>query len=333
MADQPRPDHAAAVPNAVPDETVAPAAPVPSATAKGGRGRVPKPKRPKYSKRDNPDGRMGLAEHLIEFRNRFIICLIAIFIGMVGGFILSSPALDLIREPIEALQDQRGGRVSINFTNVTTAFDLRLQMALTIGVVIASPVWLYQLWMFLMPGLRKQERRYALGFLGAAIPLFLGGVLAGYFVMPRIVQVMTSFAPEQDTVFYDAKTYYSFVLTLMIAVGVAFVVPVVLVMLNFAGVLAGRTILRGWRVAVLVSALFSALATPAADVLSMFLLMVPMIALYFIAGGVSYLNDRRREKRERRREAELERELRGGPLDPGAPASGPGTAPTAEERR
>lgn len=255
---------------------------------------------------------MGFADHLIEFRNRFIICLIAIVIGMVAGFILSNPALDLIRQPIETLQAQRDGRVSINFTNVTTAFDLRLQMALTIGVVLASPVWLYQLWMFLMPGLRKQERRYALGFLAAAIPLFLSGVLAGFFVMPRIVEVMTSFAPEQDTVFYDAKTYYSFVLTLCIAVGAAFVVPVILVMLNFAGVLTGRTIVNGWRVAVLVSALFAALATPAADVLSMLLLMLPMIALYFIAGGVSLLNDRRRRKRDEAREAQIERELREG---------------------
>ena len=318
MAEQPRP---AIPPATTPDE---PAADGPSARAAGGR--PARRERQKYSRKHTPEGRMGIADHLIEFRNRFIICLIAIALGMVAGFLLSSPALDLIRQPIESLQEQRGGRVSINFSNVTTAFDLRLQMALTIGVVVASPVWLYQLWMFLMPGLRKTERRYALGFLAAAIPLFLGGVLAGYFVMPRIVEVMTGFAPEQDTVFYDAKTYYSFVLTLMIAVGVAFVVPVVLVMLNFAGVLAGRTILRGWRMAVLLSALFAALATPAADVLSMFLLMIPMILLYFIAGGVSVLNDRRREKRIAKREEELEAQLRGGQ---GASVN----APLGEEQR
>ena len=105
---------------------------------------------------------MRLADHLIEFRNRFIICLIAIVVSMVIGFILSEPALDLIRRPILAIAQERGGRVSINFTNVTTGFDLRLQMALTLGVVIASPVWLYQVWMFLMPGLKKTERRLSL---------------------------------------------------------------------------------------------------------------------------------------------------------------------------
>ncbi|RRJ87318.1 twin-arginine translocase subunit TatC [Gulosibacter macacae] len=259
---------------------------------------------------------MGLVEHAIEFRDRFIICLVAVVLAMVAGFFLTGPALDIIRQPIETLQQARGSKVSINFSNVTTAFDLRMQMALTLGIVIASPVWLYQLWMFLMPGLKKNERRYALGFLGAAIPLFLGGVVVGFWVMPRIVEVMTGFAPVEDTVFYDAKTYYSFVLTLCIAVGVAFVVPVILVMLNFAGVLAGRTILRGWRVAVVASAFFAALATPAADVLSMFLLMLPMVALYFIAGGIARLNDRRREKRIAKQDAELEAELSSGTATP-----------------
>ncbi|SJM52805.1 twin-arginine translocase subunit TatC [Gulosibacter sp. 10] len=257
-------------------------------------------RRPKYSRKKNPDGRMRLADHLIEFRNRFIICAIAVVIAMIGGFLLTDLVLDIIRRPIEILEATRSGRVSINFANVTTGFDLRLQIALTLGVVIASPVWLYQVWMFLMPGLKKGERRYVLGFLGAAIPLFLGGVVLGFVLMPRMVEVMAMFVPEDDTVFYDAKTFYSFVLTLCLAVGVAFVVPVLLVMLNFAGILSGRTILKGWRIAILIAALFGAISTPAADVLSMILLMVPMIALYFLAVGIALLHDRRQRKRDER---------------------------------
>lgn len=249
---------------------------------------------------------MRLMDHLVEFRNRFVISSIAIAVAMIVGFIVSDWIFDLLRRPVEMLTEQRGGRVSINFGNVTTAFDLRLQMALTLGIVIASPVWLYQFWMFLMPGLKKTERRYALGFMGTAIPLFLAGVVLGVLVMPRIVEVMAAFAPQQDTVWYDAKTYYSFALTLCIAVGIAFVVPVVLVMLNFAGVLSGRSILKSWRMAVMVSALFSAMATPSADVLSMFLLMIPMIVLYFIATGIALLRDRGAGKRAAKRERELE---------------------------
>jgi sec-independent protein translocase protein TatC len=141
-------------------------------------------KRQKYSSKSNPQGKMRLADHLIEFRNRFIICALAIIVAMIGGFLLTDFAFDVLRRPIDVLNEQRDGGVSINFGNVTTAFDLRLQVALTLGVVIASPVWLYQAWMFMMPGLRKGERRYVLGFLGAAIPLFLGGNVLGIFIMP-----------------------------------------------------------------------------------------------------------------------------------------------------
>jgi sec-independent protein translocase protein TatC len=244
-------------------------------------------KRQKYSSKSNPQGKMRLADHLIEFRNRFIICALAIIVAMIGGFLLTDFAFDVLRRPIDVLNEQRDGGVSINFGNVTTAFDLRLQVALTLGVVIASPVWLYQAWMFMMPGLRKGERRYVLGI----------------FIMPRIIEMMATFVPIEDTIWYDAKTYYSFVLTLCLAVGIAFVVPVLLVMLNFAGILEGMSILKAWRYAVLICALFGAIATPAADVLSMFLLMVPMIVLYFLAVGIAVLNDRRRRKRDEKEAA------------------------------
>lgn len=241
---------------------------------------------------------MRLGDHLVEFRNRFIVTAIAVVLGMVVGWFFTMPMLDVLRQPIESLQSFREGRVSINFTNVTTAFDLRLQMALTIGIVLAAPVILYELWMFLMPGLRKGERRYAMGFLTAAIPLFAAGVGIGFYLMPHIVEVMTSFAPVEDTVFYDAKTYYSFVMTLCISTGVAFVIPVVLVMLNLAGVMTGRAILKGWRMAVILITLFSAFATPSADVLSMFLLAVPMVVLYFLAVSIALIVDRRRARRQ-----------------------------------
>lgn len=262
-------------------------------------------KRSAYSRKRNPEGRMRLVDHLIEFRNRLIFSAIGIAIGMVAGFFLTDIVLDLIRQPIETLEETREGRVSINFANVTTGFDLRMQIALTLGVVVSSPVWLYQVWMFLMPGLKKGERRYIVGFLGAAIPLFLGGVVLGFMLMPRMIEVMAMFVPEEDTVFYDAKTYYSFVLTLCLAVGVAFVVPVILVMLNFAGVLSANAILSGWRWAILVAALFGGISTPAADVLSMVLLMLPMIALYFGAVGIALLHDKRQARRDEKLRANL----------------------------
>lgn len=266
-------------------------------------------KQPRRRKKRDPEGRMSFVEHLVEFRNRFFIAAIAIVLGMVGGFMLSTPVFDALRVPILELAEKRTGGAVINFPTITSAFDIRLQIAFTLGIVLASPVWLYQAWMFLMPGLKKTERRYALGFVGAGIPLFLAGCVVGWLLMPRIVDVMASFAPSQDAVYFDAKYYYTFVLQLCLAVGIAFVMPVLLVLLNFAGILEGKTILKGWRVAVLIVALFAAIATPSADVVSMFLLMIPMIGLYFIAVGIALLNDRRRAKKRAAFEAEIEAEL------------------------
>ncbi|KAB1660220.1 twin-arginine translocase subunit TatC [Pseudoclavibacter chungangensis] len=249
---------------------------------------------------------MRLGEHLVEFRNRLVVSIIAIVLGMVGGFLLSGQVLDLIRVPVTLLDAGRSGGASINFSNITQAFDIRLQMSLALGIVLSSPVWLYEIWMFLMPGLKKSERAYALGFVGAAIPLFLAGCFTGWTLLPRIVEVMVSFAPSEDTAFFDAKYYYTFVLQLCLAVGVAYVMPVLLVLLNFAGILAGRTILHGWRWAIVLVAVFAAVATPAADIVSMLLLMVPMLVLYFLAVGIALLNDRRRAKRLAKLEREFE---------------------------
>jgi sec-independent protein translocase protein TatC len=129
------------------------------------------------------------------------------------------------------------------------------------------------------------------------VPLFLAGCAAGWFVVPHIVELLTGFAGHGDTTIIEAKAYLDFVLKLVLVTGVAFVLPVFLVLLNLVGVLSGRSILKGWRIAVLAITLFTAIATPAADVLSMLLLAAPMVVLYFAAAGVSVLHDRRVARR------------------------------------
>lgn len=248
---------------------------------------------------------MRLAEHLIEFRNRLIISAIGIVLGMVGGFLLTDWVFNLMAAPIHDIAETRGRTADLNFQSVTGAFDLRLQISLGLGVILSSPVWLYQIWMFIVPGLKKNERWYAIGFVGTAIPLFLAGVWVAWMLMPRIVEVMVSFAPEDSSSLISAGDYYKLIMTLCIAVGIAFVLPVVLVMLNFAGIITGSAILKGWRTAVLLVALFAAMATPSADVLSMFFLMAPMLGLYFLAVGIAMINDRRRARKHKKFEAEL----------------------------
>lgn len=247
---------------------------------------------------------MSLGEHLVELRKRLFIAAIGIIVGMVAGFLVSGYVIDAMSIPIKEIADERG-QALLNFTNVTSAFDLRMKIALTTGIVLSSPVWLYQIWAFLVPGLTRKELKYAVAFFASAVPLFLLGCYAGWTVLPHIVELMVSFTPASASNFFDAATYYDFVLKLVLAVGIAFVLPVFLVLLNFVGVLSAASIIKSWRIAILVIILFTAFATPAADVVSMFLLAVPMVILYFAAYGVSYLNDRRKAKAAKALEAEL----------------------------
>ncbi len=250
------------------------------------------------SSRRGSGQRMTLGEHLIELRKRLMISAIALAVAAVLGWVLTDLVWDALREPINRIAEARNA--SINYVGVTSAFDIRLQIAVTLGILIGSPVWLYQLFAFLVPGLTKKEKRYTFGFFFTAVPLFLGGCAAGWVVLPHIVELMAGFVPAQDASLVEAKAYLDFALKLVVATGVAFVMPVFLVLLNFTGVLSAKAILKGWRVAILVITLFTAIATPAADVLSMFVLAVPMVLLYFGAAGVGWLHDRRAVRQQAR---------------------------------
>jgi sec-independent protein translocase protein TatC len=241
--------------------------------------------------------RMSLGQHLIELRKRLMWAALALIVGMVVAFFITDWVIAVITEPLRVVAEDQA-KVELMFDTVTSAFDLRLRMSFAIGLLISAPIWMWQIWAFIMPGLTRKEVNYTVGFLAAAIPLFFAGCYVGLLIMPHIVELMATFVPEGAASFYQAAYYYDFVFKLLIVVGVAFVLPVFLVALNFAGVMSGRAILKGWRVAVLVSVIFSALATPAADIVSMLMLSGIMIVLFFAAAGVSLLFDRRKAKRE-----------------------------------
>ncbi|NEM90052.1 twin-arginine translocase subunit TatC [Galbitalea soli] len=235
---------------------------------------------------------MSLGEHLVELRKRLFIAAIAITVLSIGSWFLVPFVLDALRAPLLQAGELAHRTSSLNYDGLTQAFDVKIQLAVTLGLVLSSPVWLYQVWAFIVPGLKRREKRYAIGFLGSAIPLFLLGCAAGWFIMPHMVQLLTSFAPAPDTSIVNAKDYVDFITKLVIAVGVGFVLPVFLVLLNFIGILDAKAILKGWRIAVIVITLFTALVTPSADVVSMFVLAIPMVGLYFAAAFVAWLHDR-----------------------------------------
>jgi sec-independent protein translocase protein TatC len=236
---------------------------------------------------------MTLGQHLVELRRRLVIMSISVLVGSVGGYFVSDWILAAMSAPIHALAKQQHRLATLNYTGVTSAFDLKIQIAITVGIIVSSPVWLYQVWAFFVPGLTRRELKYGLGFFLTSVPLFLGGCVAGWLVVPHIVQLLTSFAPANDSSLIGASDYFDFILKLMLAIGIAFVLPVFLVLLNFVGILSAKLILKQWRVAVLLIVLFTAIATPSADVVSMVLLAVPMIVLYFAAAAVAAVHDRR----------------------------------------
>jgi sec-independent protein translocase protein TatC len=238
---------------------------------------------------------MPLIEHLLELRRRAMWSAVAIIVGGIGGWFVSDWVLELLTGPLK----QQGGRIAtINFPSVTSAFDVRFEIAIIVGVVIASPIWLYQIFAFLTPAFTRQEKKYVFGFFFSAVPLFLAGCAAGAFVIPHIVGLMVSFAPGGTSSLLDGKGYLDFALRLLLVVGVAFVLPVFLVLLNFVGVLQGRTILKSWRIAILAVTIFTAVATPSADIISMILLALPMIALYFVAVAIALIHDKRKARRD-----------------------------------
>lgn len=240
---------------------------------------------------------MGLGEHFLELRRRLTRAALALVVGAVIGWFLAEPTLGFLRDPVILAARDQDRAVVINFPSISAAFDLRVEIAVIVGIVVSSPVWLYQLFAFFMPALNRREKRFTYGFVLSALPLFLAGCAAGVWVMPHIVQLMTGFAPAFTSSYLDASAYFDFVLKLTLVTGVAFVLPLLIVLLNFAGVVSGQAITHAWRWALIGICLFTAIATPAADVLSMLLLAAPMLALYAAACGVTLLNDRRRNRR------------------------------------
>jgi sec-independent protein translocase protein TatC len=235
-------------------------------------------------------------DHLVEARRRVLLSAAGVLAGAVGGWFLFDPAFRRLQQPILDVAAKRDVAVSVNFGGVATALDLRLQVAMFLGILISAPWWLYQTWAFVAPGLKRREKRYTLAFLCAAIPLFAAGIAVGLYLLPRAVELLTTFVPNRATNLIDAEQYLTFAMHMLVAFAVGFVFPVVMVGLSWLGIVSPRAWLRGWRWAVLLIFLFAAIVTPTSGALSMLVLAVPMSALYFGAIGVGAL--RRRKRRE-----------------------------------
>lgn len=243
------------------------------------------------------DGSMTLMEHIRELRNRLFRASLAILVGFGFGIWLSGPVLHLLQKPYCDLPKARLANGTCTFVQLGPAdlFLLQMKVALWVGLIIAAPVWLYQLWAFIAPGLHKHERRYAYFFTALAAPLFGGGAVLAYFVTSKGLEFLLNVSGGGDiTTTLDITRYISFVTNLILLFGVAFEFPLVVLMLNFVGLASAKRLLGWWRVAIFVFFAFSAVVTPTPDPFGMTALAFCLSALYFGAVGVAFLNDKRR---------------------------------------
>ena len=249
---------------------------------------------------------MPLLSHLNELRSRAFKSAIGITLASCIGWVFYEKIIARLANPICDLEaatsagDKSCGILYIN--GVLGPLDLKFKISVLLGIIIASPVWLYQSWAFISPGLHKKERRNSIFFVMGAVPFFAVGIFAGYLVLPIAIEVLLSFTPSSLTNLVKFDDYLTFVTQLILVFGIAFELPVFLIALNLAGILSGRSILRPWRYAIFGITLFSAIATPTGDPITLFFLAGPLILLYLAAGGISLLVDKARLKRKNRSE-------------------------------
>ncbi|MDQ0938019.1 twin-arginine translocase subunit TatC [Streptomyces turgidiscabies] len=263
-------------------------------------------------KERDPEGRMPLVEHLRELRNRVAKAMLAIVIvTVVAAFFyndiinfFTKPVLDSVGCPssfseLARQQTQRGNPCAkITINGLLAPFTLALKVSLMAGVVLASPVWLYQLWAFVAPGLHKNEKKYAYAFVASGVPLFLGGAYFAYRVLPTTAKVLIEFTPFGVDNLLPLDDLLDLVTRMVIVFGLSFELPLLLIMLNLTGILTGKRMASWWRAMIMGITVFAAVATPSTDPLTMMALAGPIWVLYFGAVAFSLTNDRRKRRRD-----------------------------------
>jgi sec-independent protein translocase protein TatC len=252
----------------------------------------------------NPEGRMPLMDHIRELRNRLVKICLALIIGTSVGLIpqVWDRVWHIIQHPFcsAVINGRTGCHVvgdQLVIAGVLDPFMLRVEIAFFFGLIVTSPVWLYQIWAFIAPGLYRRERRWAYLFVGTAVPLFATGALIAYFAMSRGLAYLLHLTPGDVLNLPPVSTYLGYFWAMLLGFGLAFELPLVLIMLNIAGVLTHQFFRRWRRMMIFAVFLFSGIASPSPDPLTMLMLAVPCLVLVEAAEIFIWLNDRRRGNR------------------------------------
>jgi sec-independent protein translocase protein TatC len=248
----------------------------------------------------SPDGRMTLAEHLHELRRRVIISVITVLVFTIVAYLFHARLLHLITHPYCRLPVSyrlNPAKCSLYASGVLDPFRITLKISLYAGVLAASPVWLYQIWKFITPGLYTHEKRYATSFVAASVFLFAMGSAFAYLTLEKGLHFLLGYATGGLTSLLSFDSYLSFVVAMILIFSVSFELPLAIVMLNMVGVISAERLRRWWRGAIFGIFVFAAVATPSQDPFTMSALAVPMCLLFGIAVGLATLHDRRVARR------------------------------------
>ncbi|WP_347813249.1 twin-arginine translocase subunit TatC [Actinomadura sp. GC306] len=237
--------------------------------------------------------------HLRELRNRLIKAILGLVVGAVIGWILFEPIWDFLKQPYTQIPPEHclEGKCDLVVHGIFDGFFVRLKVSLMIGAVLSSPVWLFQLWAFVAPGLYNKERRYTYVFMAAAVPLFFLGAALAYVTMDKGLQIFIGLAPGDTTVLVGVQDYLGYAQAMLFIFGLTFELPLFVVMLNLVGVLSHERIRKSRRLLVFGVFVFAAVATPSQDPVTMLALALPTIVLFEFAELFAYLHDRRSARR------------------------------------
>jgi sec-independent protein translocase protein TatC len=241
-------------------------------------------------------GAMSFFEHLVELRKRIVSSLAAIGIGMVAGLAISKHFIAYIIQPMLAALRANHLEQQLYYRNPAGYVGLYINLGLYLGIAIAMPWVLYQIWLFVAPGLYKHERRAVASFIVSSMFLFICGIAFGYFIMlPQVLTYIISFAnngPIKPLI--DINEYFSLILVVLLGLGLIFELPVVIFILSLFGIVTPKFLLKNFRYAMLLITVAAAIVTPTPDATTMLIFMSPMVALYFVGVLVSYMVLRRK---------------------------------------
>lgn len=251
-----------------------------------------------------PDGTMTLIEHLMELRNRIFKAAIVIVLGSIVGIVFYSQILDILKQPYCDLPaDHRlvvgsKDKCALIFTGPLEGFFTRIKVGAIAGIILTSPVWLYQLWAFITPGLKKNERKISLIFIVCSTLLFIGGACLAYFTLSKGLRILIGGAGNGTAALLAVGPYISFATAMLLIFGASFEFPLLISMLNMVGALSFERLMKWQRIIIFMVFVFAAIATPSQDPFTMCALAVPMVVLFELAVLVAYFHDKRKSKRQ-----------------------------------